>query len=504
MVNEGALPPPWSGLVDRLDSATPLTVERSVVITSGQRVVMPPPEVLTAFERAGREALRNAATHAGVDSIQVDLVLTRHGASLRVADRGAGFDRGGDLGQRGLQHSIVEVIESVGGQAEIRSTVGYGTEVRMTWELRAGLTVALERNHDAQDAMRRALLFGVVAPLTAANLALAGTQQVAGSDNGPMWAIVVAATGLVAWTAYRMRRAPGVLDVLVVALLAPTLTGIALSISGAEALVGLSSWYVGFLSLPLVMFAFVVPPRLLPLLLGPQAALVAVTSMTTAGVGSAGFGAVNSVVLPSVVSWALGTFLRRSGRAMQAEQQRLAVAQARSAADRAAAELRHQHLSDAVDDVAPFLAGIVSGQLDADDGDVRAASNVLLQFARDDLYVPGYFSPELRELAREFRSRGGQLRIAEGFPPGAEHRPDGQVLGLLLQHLDGAAEVHVSLRPVDPLPVRLVVSPPVSDSLADALITRCREWGARVESTAYQTAVRLPAPLDSGMARDQT
>jgi signal transduction histidine kinase len=85
-----------------------------------------------AIVRAGREAMLNARTHAGVELVSVYGEVTDHQVSVFVKDRGAGFNP--DLVTRsrhGISESIVGRMKRHGGSAEIISSPGSGTEVRL-------------------------------------------------------------------------------------------------------------------------------------------------------------------------------------------------------------------------------------------------------------------------------------------------------------------------------------------------------------------------------------
>jgi signal transduction histidine kinase len=82
--------------------------------------------------RAAREAILNARKHAGVESISVYGEATDAEVLIFVKDRGAGFDPDTvDVSRHGVRDSIVGRMERHGGSAEIISTPGSGTEVRL-------------------------------------------------------------------------------------------------------------------------------------------------------------------------------------------------------------------------------------------------------------------------------------------------------------------------------------------------------------------------------------
>jgi phage shock protein PspC (stress-responsive transcriptional regulator)/two-component sensor histidine kinase len=88
---------------------------------------------LRALALAGREALLNAAHHAGVATVDAYLEVEPHQVALFVRDRGRGFDRAAvDPDRRGLSESVVGRMARAGGRAEIRAGLGEGTEVELT------------------------------------------------------------------------------------------------------------------------------------------------------------------------------------------------------------------------------------------------------------------------------------------------------------------------------------------------------------------------------------
>ncbi len=99
------------------------------VITVGDA---PADSDVAALVRAAREAMLNAAKHAGVDHVDVYAEVSARAAEVFVRDRGVGFDPEAVAPDRmGLRGSIQGRMERHGGTAEIRSAPGEGTEVRL-------------------------------------------------------------------------------------------------------------------------------------------------------------------------------------------------------------------------------------------------------------------------------------------------------------------------------------------------------------------------------------
>jgi signal transduction histidine kinase len=90
-------------------------------------------ERVAALVAAAREALVNAARHAGVETISLYAEVEADELSVFVRDRGAGFDIDTVAESRhGVRGSIIGRMQRHGGHAEIRSAPGDGTEVRLT------------------------------------------------------------------------------------------------------------------------------------------------------------------------------------------------------------------------------------------------------------------------------------------------------------------------------------------------------------------------------------
>jgi signal transduction histidine kinase len=88
---------------------------------------------VVALVAAAREALVNAARHAGVETVSLYAEVEEDQLSVFVRDRGAGFDPEHiDDHRHGVRGSIVGRMQRHGGKAEIRSAPGEGTEVRLT------------------------------------------------------------------------------------------------------------------------------------------------------------------------------------------------------------------------------------------------------------------------------------------------------------------------------------------------------------------------------------
>jgi signal transduction histidine kinase len=93
-------------------------------------------EPLRALVLAVREAVTNAAVHAGVDEVSVFVEVGVDEVAVYVRDRGAGFNRDAvPADRRGIADSIEARMSHHGGSAVVRSALGEGTEVELRMPL---------------------------------------------------------------------------------------------------------------------------------------------------------------------------------------------------------------------------------------------------------------------------------------------------------------------------------------------------------------------------------
>ncbi len=96
-------------------------------------------EPLTALVQAAREAIVNAAKHAGVDEVSVYAEVEPTAVTVFVRDRGKGFDPDVVPADRhGLADSIRGRMERHGGKCKVRTAPGEGTEVQLEMPVKAG------------------------------------------------------------------------------------------------------------------------------------------------------------------------------------------------------------------------------------------------------------------------------------------------------------------------------------------------------------------------------
>lgn len=95
-------------------------------------------DALRALVQAAREAMINAAKHAGVDEVSVYVEVEPDEVNVFVRDRGAGFDPDAVPADRhGLADSVRARTERHGGTVRLRTAPGEGTEVHLRMPIAA-------------------------------------------------------------------------------------------------------------------------------------------------------------------------------------------------------------------------------------------------------------------------------------------------------------------------------------------------------------------------------
>ncbi|MUM16340.1 PspC domain-containing protein [Mycobacteroides sp. CBMA 326] len=109
---------------------THTVVVNSVIV--GDADLSPEPETRRALVGAIREALVNAAKHSGQSDINLYAEVEPGQISVFVRDRGKGFDPELVSSDRqGIVRSIKSRVMRRGGQVQVKSEIGKGTEVRI-------------------------------------------------------------------------------------------------------------------------------------------------------------------------------------------------------------------------------------------------------------------------------------------------------------------------------------------------------------------------------------
>jgi signal transduction histidine kinase len=132
VLDDLGLEPALRWLAARLTRQTGLSIQLDVDSLDGRLR----PDLELACFRVVQEALTNAVRHAQAEQVHVVLRRREGGVQVVVRDDGVGFDvqaaieraaRGGSLGLLGMR----ERVSLVGGQIDIVSTPGQGSEIRV-------------------------------------------------------------------------------------------------------------------------------------------------------------------------------------------------------------------------------------------------------------------------------------------------------------------------------------------------------------------------------------
>ena len=127
VVREGGT---WAGLVAGM--VADVEADHALIVDPVVVGDAPIDEELAALGAATREALVNAAKHSGATAADLYTEVTPERVAVFVRDRGKGFDPDAVADDRhGVRHSIRDRMTRHGGTAQIRSSVGEGTEVRL-------------------------------------------------------------------------------------------------------------------------------------------------------------------------------------------------------------------------------------------------------------------------------------------------------------------------------------------------------------------------------------
>jgi nitrate/nitrite-specific signal transduction histidine kinase len=121
---------------DLLHQLAEVTTTRSgipvIVEVEGEHTL--PDRVKIALYYISQEAMNNVSKHAHATSVHVHFQSDPHGVKLQVADDGSGFDLN-EVTPEHLGLGIMgERADAIGAQFSIKSTVGEGTEITVTWE----------------------------------------------------------------------------------------------------------------------------------------------------------------------------------------------------------------------------------------------------------------------------------------------------------------------------------------------------------------------------------
>lgn len=370
-----------TGLLELLrDVAAHTTLQIS---WSGTDVRLPAVDAVL-LSRGVREALTNVVRHADTDRAEIRVLEDGNTVTVEISDHGKGFspDRVPDH-RYGVTRSLVERMKRAGGNAEIISSPGNGTTVRMTCPLRR----EEPSGDDARmigTSFQRGLRWGVIVMSTAILLGLDLPRLLSSQDAyHAMWPQYVTWLGLLAvtvvvavatWRDKPLGRSRWVLLAFV----------FALSVLGAvsvkpEFLLGPAHWSEGDAGWQVVLL-------MMDSRVAVFASVLVAQYLMTFGVAVVAGQAALSVVGVVNATWAVLTYqlaiamiaavlrglaVRSAKVARDEEQLRTAEAVARQLH-----EDRKQRYAGLAETTVPLLQGLASGELDPAEESVRRSCAV--------------------------------------------------------------------------------------------------------------------------------
>lgn len=423
--------PSSAGVVDLAEEVGKLDGVVPVATTvHGDRHVPVPRAVAAAMLAAAREALRNVHRHARAATVRLLLEEDAHGVTLVVSDDGVGFSPS-QVGPSswGLRGSVVEPMAEVGGTAEVVSTPGEGTSVRLRWG-RDGSPAPVVRRPERARLITLAV-GDVRKPLAAVCVPYLLSMYVVAMVHGEAtegWGTLIAwYSGVVVMTLVLIGRAHRPVPRWTgCACAAFALVGLVygLLVIPADSLDDFGSWPIGAVSPLLVVLLAVRSMRsaVVPLLI-EEAAVLSLIVSGELDAGSLG------LVLPALLAPVFGvvmagmiveTVVRLAVVVSDAYREQVAVTAA-EATRQAQVRLRQRRLAEIGTELLPFLRQIATagppsaGALpeDAlpeggspDHGRLRARARELESMARDELHLPGVIDADIRMRLRLARRAG--------------------------------------------------------------------------------------------------
>lgn len=128
-LDELGLVPAIEGLIEQQAAAGELEIDAELEIGTAEDSDRLDPELESALYRVVQEALTNVVKHSGAEQVRLVLRETNERIDVRVRDDGSGFDVSTPTDGFGLL-GIRERIELAGGELEVTSRPGEGTELR--------------------------------------------------------------------------------------------------------------------------------------------------------------------------------------------------------------------------------------------------------------------------------------------------------------------------------------------------------------------------------------
>ena len=424
-------------IIDKGCSDVDLDVSTSLTSRAVDDVLEP--ATASALTRALGEALRNCQRHSGSPRVEIRHESNDSVSSLVIRDEGSGFaaqPRGW-----GTANSISRPMANIGGAAHIHSVPGTGTTVTLSWPATKEsnqLTPVEATYKDSSSAIGHvAPLYVLVVPLLLSNGYIALRYSLGDSTAPAELALAVCSAAAAFLLCARLLQ-HGPAPMIIAGILLTSNATVALGLWLAEpsnALSTYDSWCIGLAVVGPFILAFFLPASSLPLVIGPNLALVALAVWHSPDVGFAdSLGALNAASLP-LYALVCGAVVRAVERALDRDVTLLASAtnrlDMRARSEVGTAQLRFLELQ-----VAPWLRGIAAGATPLGDAETALEAQLLAQETRDTLNLPGVLDETLRSRITVLRRSGLIVNLVPGE---GRTQDDGLCVRLLDRVLDEAA-----------------------------------------------------------------
>ncbi|MEC3915737.1 sensor histidine kinase [Nocardia sp. CDC160] len=331
---------------------------------------------------AAREALTNIDRHAHASAVVVEADAGR----LVIADDGVGFDGTPGQDRHGIRHSIVERLREVGGDAEITSTPGSGTEIRLRWPVAESLAAGDDSFDETEaaagiDRLGRSFGHGMVGIAVADTLLQSTLTTAAATPPPAVNAVLVAVTvGCALAALVPRRREPVTVALMGVAIAASLVLTAWLPV---DAVLAGANWSIGASGWAVVALGFRLPPRLALSALTAWWVLVCAVILMRApnaeNLTVLGYHTAAIFFLQTFTAWFAATLDRAARQAAALHRERLRHRTADAVGRMHEQEcLRRYH--ELVADFTPLLRGMADGTLDPGDPGVQAAART--EYAR--------------------------------------------------------------------------------------------------------------------------
>lgn len=438
----------WAETLDDLAARSAARgVELSVSTdVGGQSVQTLPRAVRAAVRGALDEAALNVAKHARVDTAEARVTVAAGRIDACIADRGVGFDPSSTPRGFGIERSIVDRLESVGGRASVVSRPGEGTTVRLTWAAEDDRTDRTDRTDGVQDAVAAVVVRLVTALVVASAIFTTGLvvaewaafERPAVALGG---AVLLGGWGLLVIGLLRRQGwIPPLVGAVTVVLacVAPFWT------VAADQYCASSFSFLGWVDarVPLLV-AVILTARYwwratvtVPVFVAAMLAAGPLWNQAFEGCGSGVLTAVGATLAILMASLFAGRTLTRQARQVASARQQRDTAEAERLRAIASRDERQQWFSPALDSCVPLLEGIGRGELDPSSNAVRRRCREESGYLRGLVGVaqaPAGVREGLRELLQRAHDAGLDIAVRgelASLPP-----PSDDIGPVLLGHL---------------------------------------------------------------------